>query len=113
MIAELSDVLLCYCLPCCIVVILNLVIASKVRSANKSFLSPSPPLPLNDNPKKPLLQTSSSSFYTSKNIGTKETGHKGSTGSTSVASRKTSSRSVMVPATARITAGGGEKPIMI
>ncbi|CAK5018178.1 unnamed protein product [Meloidogyne enterolobii] len=43
MIAELLDVLLCYCLPCCIVVALNLIIASKVRKADRSFYNSSPP----------------------------------------------------------------------
>jgi len=45
MIAELLDVLLCYCLPCCIVVALNLIIASKVRKADRSFYNSSPPPP--------------------------------------------------------------------
>ncbi|KAI1724037.1 7 transmembrane receptor (rhodopsin family) domain-containing protein [Ditylenchus destructor] len=39
MIVETSDVVLCYVLPCLIVVALNLIIASKVESAEKNFLN--------------------------------------------------------------------------
>uniref|UniRef100_A0A915EML2 G-protein coupled receptors family 1 profile domain-containing protein n=1 Tax=Ditylenchus dipsaci TaxID=166011 RepID=A0A915EML2_9BILA len=40
MVVETFDVVLCYVLPCFIVVALNLVIASKVESAEKNFLKP-------------------------------------------------------------------------
>lgn len=134
MIAELSDVLLCYCLPCCIVVVLNLVIASKVRTANQSFMSASPPLSTAaaaaNNVHKPLLHTSTS-FYSTRANGNTATGAaavpvatpasgnsigdvvdrnysytsaKCSIESAAPASRKTSSRCIL-PATARITTG--------
>lgn len=37
MIVEIIDVVLCYMLPCIIVVVLNLLIASKVKSSKKTF----------------------------------------------------------------------------
>lgn len=37
MIFEIIDVVLCYMLPCIIVVVLNLLIASKVESSEKAF----------------------------------------------------------------------------
>ncbi|KAL3072979.1 hypothetical protein niasHS_017953 [Heterodera schachtii] len=43
MITEFADVLLCYLFPCCVVVVLNSVIASKVRRSEKCFhIGPSP-----------------------------------------------------------------------
>ncbi|KAI3420038.1 hypothetical protein GPALN_003372 [Globodera pallida] len=43
LITELADVLLCYLFPCCVVVVLNTVIASKVRHSEKNFhIGPSP-----------------------------------------------------------------------
>ena len=93
MIAELSDVLLCYVLPCCIVVVLNLVIASKVRSADRNFGTASPPL------KKPSAPSSTSLCLL-------RTGHSSAKCSVgSLPSRKASSKSMQVPVTAR-TVGG-------
>ncbi|KAF7623624.1 G_PROTEIN_RECEP_F1_2 domain-containing protein [Meloidogyne graminicola] len=68
MIAEFLDVFLCYCLPCCIVVTLNLIIASKVRSADRSFVNSSPPPPQSSFRRKTFTQrpASVSSFSTTK-----------------------------------------------
>ncbi|KHN71635.1 hypothetical protein Tcan_02148, partial [Toxocara canis] len=37
LIAEAADVLLCYLAPCLVVVVLNLLVAGKVKSSNKGF----------------------------------------------------------------------------
>lgn len=68
----MGDIILCYVIPCFIVVVLNTLILSKVMSAKKSFLSEMPSQPyLNLSTAKTKLTTSS---FTNTSIVSKETG---------------------------------------
>uniref|UniRef100_A0A914L5D3 G-protein coupled receptors family 1 profile domain-containing protein n=1 Tax=Meloidogyne incognita TaxID=6306 RepID=A0A914L5D3_MELIC len=113
MIAELLDVLLCYCLPCCIVVALNLIIASKVRKADRSFYNSSPPPPPHQSSIKRRTFTNNrpaslSSLKKKKSLTTSSA--KSSVGSTTIITprKNSASQKLSMPLGASTrTAGGG------
>ncbi|KAL7075238.1 hypothetical protein ACQ4LE_005651 [Meloidogyne hapla] len=107
MIAELLDVLLCYCLPCCIVVALNLIIASKVRKADRSFYNSSPP-PQSSIRRRTFTNrpASLSSLKKKKSLTSSAKSSVGSTTTTPVR-KNSASQKLSMPLGASRTAGGG------
>uniref|UniRef100_A0A915MYS0 G-protein coupled receptors family 1 profile domain-containing protein n=2 Tax=Meloidogyne javanica TaxID=6303 RepID=A0A915MYS0_MELJA len=113
MIAELLDVLLCYCLPCCIVVALNLIIASKVRKADRSFYNSSPPPPPHQSSIKRRTFTNNrpaslSSLKKKKSLTTSSA--KSSVGSTTIITprKNSASQKLSMPLGASTRTAGGE-----